>query len=351
MRLLTRGGLVVCAGVMIAVFGGRAGDAQWVSGGAVHASGRQLLRPPFLAKANTRIVAAARGFHANLTPHAYAGKSWISPRALMQPLVYISDFSNDVVNIYLQAGKNQTPVGVLSGLANPQGLHVSRNGDLYVVLSGAAMIQVYHRGQTTPFETLNDSSTGAEAVSVTVDSKGKVYVGHLGANIISVFAKGSLTPTHTITDPHASSLFFIAADSIGNVFASNFDSNGIGHVDVFSRGKVKQLPMTLLFPGGVKVDKNDNLLVDDQSALTISTYAPPYTSPPTNVMTLTGDPVSFTLTSSEQAIWDANAVNVDGEEYSYLNNPSGPPGTLLDVTSTSGLSIPIDAACDPPGQS
>jgi hypothetical protein len=91
--------------------------------------------------------------------------------------------------------------------------------------------------------------------------------------------------------------------------------------------------------------------VDDQLALTISTYAPPYTGPPTNVMALTGDPVSFALTSNEQAIWDANATNVVGEEYSYLNDPSAPPGTLLDVTSNSGLSTPIDAACDPPGPS
>jgi hypothetical protein len=105
--------------------------------------------------------------------------------------------------------------------------------------------------------------------------------------------------------------------------------------------------MALSFPGGVKVDKNDNLLMIDQLAVTVSTYAPPYTSPPTNVLTLTGDPISFAHTSNEQAIWDANAVNLDGEEYSYLNNPSGPPGTLLDTTSTSGLATPIDAGCDP----
>jgi hypothetical protein len=348
MRLSTRGGLVVYVCVMTVVCGGCAGDPQWATGGGARTAGQQLLHQPSVSKASVGIAAAAR-IDVDFVSRPYTGKSWISPRARLQPLLYISDFRLGVVNIYLQAGHGQLPVGVIGGLSQPQGLHVTPNGDLYVVSSGTATIEVYHRGQTAPFETLDDSSSHAEPVSVTVDPEGQVYAGHLSGNTISVFAKGSLTPTQTITDVHAGAIYFVAMDSTGKLFVSYRDPKGAGRVDVLARGKQTQLPFVLEWPGGLKLDKNDTLIVDDQLGPTISTYVPPYSRAPTNVIKTSGDPVSFALTSNEQALWDANALSDVGEEFSYLNNPSGPPGRLLDATSTGGLALPIDAACDPPG--
>lgn len=296
-----------------------------------------------------RIVAAIPNGQ-NVVPHPSKVKSWMSPQAKFIPIVYVSDFSNGVVQVFNQKGKNQAAVGVISGLSSPQGLWVQRaTGDLYVVQSGAAVITGYHRGSTTSFISLNDSSVGAEAVSVAFTPAGDGYVAHLGSNIISHYAPGATTPTDTFTDTNASSTFFITADSTGELFITYFDTGGIGRVDEIVAGTPTQLPITLSFPGGIQLDKNENLLVDDQLVPSISTYAPPYTSVLSS-FTLTGDPVNFSLSGIGWAVWDANAVNLAGERYAYNGpggtNPNAPNGTLIESTSTAGFAIPISAYCD-----
>jgi hypothetical protein len=297
-----------------------------------------------------RIVAAIPNGQ-NVVSHPSHAKSWMSPQAKITPIVYVSDFSNGVVQIYDQKGKGQSAIGSISGLANPQGMWVVRSsGDLYVTQSGADNVNVYHRGSTTPFETLTDLASNGEVVSVCVDGAGNTYVGHLGASKISVFAAGSTSPTATLTDPNASSIFFITCDANGNLFLTYFDVNGVGHADEYSGGTFTQLPFTLSFPGGIQLDRNENLLVDDQLVPSISTYAPPYTSAPLSTFTLTGDPVNFSLSGIGWAVWDANAVNLAGERYAYNGpggtNPNGPFGTLIESTSTAGFATPISAYTD-----
>lgn len=305
-----------------------------------------------------RSSTATRSLSPNSTPSIYAATlprfgvaavsrdrsaSWVSPEATVRPIVYVSDYDKGVVYIYRQKGKNQAPIGKLTGFTNPQGLHVTDTDDLYVCSSGSQQIFAFHRGAKTPFATLTDP--GQEPTGVSVDGSGVVYVTNLGTNTISVYSGGSTTPTSTITDANASSVYFIAADFTGQLYVTYVKRTGAGlqagAVDEIASGVTTTLPIALAFPGGIALDHHDNLMIVDQFVPSIATYAPPYTGGPTGVIHMTGDPVTFALNFSGTALWDANASNLDAEAYSV------PGGTLLDSTSKSGLSLPIGAAVDP----
>jgi hypothetical protein len=347
-RLAIPVGYALSAAAAVALLAGCAGGGSQLAPTPAGQSGQKQMSSHRGFPAGKVVAAIPNG--QNIVAHPSKVKSFMSPQVKITPVVYVSDFSAGTVSVFDQKGKNQTAIGVISGLANPQGEWVQRaSGDLYVVQSGAALITGYHRGSTTSFISLNDSSVGAEAVSVAFTPAGDGYVAHLGSNIISHYAPGATTPTDTFTDTNASSTFFITADTSGELFITYFDSGGIGRVDEIVAGTPTQLPITLSFPGGIQLDKNENLLVDDQLVPSISTYAPPYSSVLSS-FTLTGDPVNFSLSGIGWAVWDANAVNLAGERYAYSGpggtNPNAPNGTLIESTSTSGFSVPISAYCD-----
>ena len=63
--------------------------------------------------------------------HRTAMKTFIHPEALRKPLIFVSDELNNVVNVYLQARKNQQ-VGQITGLSFPGGLATDAARNLYV---------------------------------------------------------------------------------------------------------------------------------------------------------------------------------------------------------------------------
>ena len=72
---------------------------------------------------------------------------------------YISDFSNNVINIYKGRFAGQAPCGQISssGMVNPQGMFVKASThDLYVANTGGHDIFVFHRGARRPFKSYTD---------------------------------------------------------------------------------------------------------------------------------------------------------------------------------------------------
>ena len=63
--------------------------------------------------------------------HTTAIKTFMHPEAVGKPLVFVSDELNNVVYIYLQAGKNRQ-VGEITGLSYPEGLATDAFGNLFV---------------------------------------------------------------------------------------------------------------------------------------------------------------------------------------------------------------------------
>jgi len=80
------------------------------------------------------------------------------------PIVYVSDYTNSVINVYKGDLKSQLPCGQLgsrSTLSGPSGLYVqTATHDLYVANGGISSIAVFHRGHNNPYNSYLDRSHG-----------------------------------------------------------------------------------------------------------------------------------------------------------------------------------------------
>jgi hypothetical protein len=283
----------------------------------------------------------------------------MSPQVKTTPVVYISDFNNAVVNVYSQKGQNQSPIGQITGLSSPAGLAVAKNGDLFVYNYGNSTVTAYHRGASTPFETL----TGSQGYGLAVDLHENIYATNFqnsgNGSTINVYAAGSTTPTSSLTDPLVGGLQSIAVDAEGSVFVIGFNYTYFRfEVDEFPKGssKAKALPIPLRyfqgspnFDGLAVNDSNKRLIVEDSNispSPTVSVYAPPYRIFPVSRFSFTGWAPAIALSKAGTDVWLANdsaSQNLpEGQRYALAT------GTLLDATSTEGLSLSYGIAVDPP---
>ncbi len=270
------------------------------------------------------------------------GPSWMSPAVKTSKVVYISSYLSNTVSIYPQSGHNQGMIGQITTAMNgPLGMYVATNGDLYVANYIDGTIPVFHKGATTPYKTLQAGTTASD---LTLDSKGNAYAVEYSTSTICVIAKGSTSCTSTLTDSLDSQLYWIASDSKGDLIVDGYSHT----VEEFKAGSqsATALPQTDTFPGGVAVDKSQNLLFCDGgngSQGTISAFKPPYTGSAFYTFTVTGQPFGISLNQSEKDVWAANLPAGDGQEYSV------PAGKLIDSTQ-GGLSENLGIALEPPGK-
>jgi hypothetical protein len=291
------------------------------------------------------------------TGHRVTTRSWLNHVPPSNPLLYISDYSTDVVNIYTQAGSGQTPIGQITGLNEPQGLWVDINQNLWVANTAAFTLQAYHRGATTPFRTLTDPN-GYPAGVCGNNNRALVYgtdittLEYGAGQTINVYARGATSPTSVLTDSNASSLYECAVDSKGNLFVSLSSINYPygGEIDEFLKGSTTPIALitNLIYPIGITLDKYDALSVADAfygsspyyySELYI--YDKPYTYGPALSTAGTGLIVETALRKNQTQIWGADATNLVGQQWSYPNFRLG------NATSNEGLEYPDGLALSP----
>ncbi|MBV9718072.1 MAG: hypothetical protein JOZ77_02050 [Candidatus Eremiobacteraeota bacterium] len=275
---------------------------------------------------------------ANFPSHS-ARKSWISPAAKTQPILYVANFDTSTVYIYAQKGKNQAPIGQLTGLNHPSGLYVTKSGDLYVANTDSADVPVFHRGATTPFEVLNDfyNDRGGTPFDVAVDQKGTAYVANaltsatLPGNI-AVFAFGNTDPTALLTDPNYTSAVGVATDNKNNVFGCFQQSfqNGPFLVDEFPAGSTtpKNLGLNIQSCFGLRIDPKQNLVNPDSAVPQVEIFKPGATTP-SSTFAKTGYPLFVALTKNAKRIYVSEYDGVVNE-YTY------PQGKFVDAI-TNGL--------------
>src|SRR5579864_4611384 len=115
-----------------------------------------------------------------------------SPDTGTTPILYVAQYGSNAIQIYDQAGTNQSPIGTLtSSLSGPWGLFVTGTEDLYVANLAGADVVIFHKGATSPYKTLSDP--GELPVIAVVDSTGTVYVANNkttrgGPGSVSVYA-------------------------------------------------------------------------------------------------------------------------------------------------------------------
>ncbi len=265
--------------------------------------------------------------------------SWMSRPDARMRLAYISDNLANTVTVF---NLNGTTEGQIDGLSYPGGLFVDSKHNLWVANGGANNVLEFARGATTPSNTLNDS--GAGPVDVTMCPNGTVYVAGGNSTAIEVYPRGSTSPTRSLTYPGAEQTDALTCDAAGNVFATIVISFHGGVVE-FPRGKqhgASQLPISLGGPGGVKPDNAGNLLVDDQSAQTITEYTEAG-SPTGNSIATAYDCINFGVLRNSKVVGCPVYV---AYKTSYGQSYTFPGGTSLQTYSGS-FTLPYGFAFDP----
>jgi hypothetical protein len=228
-------------------------------------------------------------------------------------MIYASDYNNSVINCYLARGFDQELVGTISsGVQFPQGMSGSGH-TITVANTGASNVLVYRGCATQPGRIMNDSP--GLPVDVAVDRKGNTYV----TNILDDSSNGEIrkySPKDNvgvrIGDNNLVKLYFVTVDSGGDLFVDGINALGRGELDWLPGGlgtQWKDTRVPLLFPGGLGIDKEGNVLVDDQEAGTFTAYSvPQLKSTGTSFYCPGGDCVSFAFDEQGKELWIASAV-------------------------------------------
>jgi hypothetical protein len=269
---------------------------------------------------------------------------------------YISDYSNNVVNIYKGKFAGQAPCGQLapSGMSNPQGMFVKGSThDLYVANTGGHNIMAFHRGATSPFKTYTDPSI-QNPDDVTLAKDGTV----IAANIFEVNFNeaGSISTWHkngtfvgNFPMPNSFEGLYVTVQKNGTLYYNDIDlPSGAGLLWTGSCpngacGTFTSTGATTIFPGGLRSADGEDVVQIDQNASGGGALIT-YESFPTGTSCAigAGDPDAMDINKTQHHVFYADAANDVGGEISY---PScAPIGTV--PGNANGL--PIGAAVDAP---
>jgi hypothetical protein len=243
--------------------------------------------------------------------------------------LFVSSGSTTVV---ILANETYKEVGTLSdGITESDGVWVDSKGNVYVANAGSNVVE-YAPGGTSPTCTY----TGAtDPINVATDSKGNVYVAdfNLLHNPGYIDEYAQCTDTIEKQWPIDEGPEGVAVDKKGDIFVAYFNSSFHGSFEEFVGGSstATQLGATVGSPAGLILDKNSNLIADDQTGY-IDVIAPPYSSA-TALVTGLSDPFHCSLAKKENLLFNANAGSAEVGVYSY---PSGSPVTTLG--SSNGIS-------------
>lgn len=233
---------------------------------------------------------------------------------------FISDTGS---NVFVFKNSTYTKVGdITSGVTASDGVWVDKKGNVYVANVSSNVVE-YKKGAGSPICTYSASLT--DPINETTDSAGNVYVADFLGGAVREYAQCSNTvkATFSVSNPEG-----VAVDSKGDVFiafSSGFEefTNGIGTV----------LGATVSSTAGLIIDKNANLIADDQGG-SIDLIKPPYTTATVLVSGLS-DPFHCSLNAAENLLFNANSGSKTVTVYSY------PSMSLVKTITTSDG---IDAA-------
>ena len=287
-------------------------------------STRFMLAACILAAAPAAVSGAAPAFAAAPgSAHAAPAKhSWMSTaglrRASSGALLFVSDYTNNVVDIY-SADNPGSMVGQIAGMLNfPAALAVDAANNLYVYNGRTNSILEFAPPYTgVPFKTYFDGLTGIE--SVTVDSSGTVYATNDVTDEIVEYPKGD---THALVIPLPVGPNGATVDAKGRL-VSVFTGGGSGGALRMTRKS--PIPQSLLIPlatspADVLFDLSGNLVIEDSGGAYINIYAPGKTKPMASWTAGFLSPNHMALSADGQSLYvsDSGANTVTGFAY-----PSG----------------------------
>jgi len=257
-------------------------------------------------------------------------------------LLYMSTFVGGTVQVYMQSGSNQQPIGQIGSISAPAGLAVTKKGDLYVASQHDGTVSVFHKGKTSPFKVLTG---GASLAGVTVAPDGTVYASNGSSNKIYEWST-SLTPT-VLTPNFSEPCEYVATDASGNLFVDSFFSE----FDEFPAGSTKASKLFVSYigtPSGILVNSKRDIVANFTGGV-IATFPPPYNGKTSAQFPYYGEMIAIALDKTEKTLWGGNMVpqgggGTVGQAYSMST------GALLDSTAGLGADSVLGVATFPPGR-
>jgi hypothetical protein len=244
-------------------------------------------------------------------------------------LVYISDYNNNLINIYAGKLQGQAPCGRLTAkLLSPWGLFVKPDThDLYVANDGAQDVLVFHRGQTHSYNTYTDP-TQEDPAGVTVALDGTV----IASNMDQIHFANNGSISTWIGGPNGGTFVgnFATANG-GHAYNVTVLRNGVIYYDDLRNTNLAQLyrlscpagacgPQTQIAgvslngPGALAADDTGDLLASDSSGLA-ETFEMPNPTPSTFPISVGAVAMAIDEFSNHWYVTDA--FNNDAEEYYY----------------------------------
>lgn len=137
------------------------------------------------------------------------------------PLVYVSDRTNDIIDVFNSRGTLQYTI--TSGLHAPAGLFIDASHNLWVANPGADNVLEFARGAATPSQMLND---GNRPNDVAVCSNGTVFVADSeNKGGVAVYPPGRTRPARRLLALYSGQsglAFYVTCDTAGNVVATGY---------------------------------------------------------------------------------------------------------------------------------
>ena len=263
LRLLAA--IVAAALIAACSSGSRPASALPAAGAAFHAAA-----PGQVRGGRSYSVAATSNAHGTIEHF----KQWMEPGAVKNRLLYVSDFSANIVQVYNypSQGTQNPPAGTLTGFTNPQGLCVDNRNNVYVDNTGGENVLEYAYGATSPSASWNDS--GEYPVGCSIDPTdgttlaiSDIFSPTTGQGAATICSSPSSCTTY-VEPGGLLECYFIAYVPNGDLYVVGFDSSGVG-MAYLPHGSTTWQPATIegssiVFPGQLQY-AGGYLVVGDQS--------------------------------------------------------------------------------------
>jgi hypothetical protein len=288
-----------------------------------------------------------------VTPHheafPAATHSWMAPNAAKQQLLYVSDQSTDLVDVF--SYPSDTLLGSLSGFSLPQGMCVDAGGDVFIADFSNSRMREYAHGSITPKATLQDPGYGP--VSCSLDpTTGNLAVGNLEGTSsqqgnVALYKGATGAPIAYYSAPSLDRVFFCEYDASGNLWVDGQSSASAFDLAELKKGAKKFthifVNQTIGRPGGVQwVSKylaiGDlttsaiyRFLVTGDKATTVGAVALTGAAEVVQYLVVSGKIIGPDYTNKDVGIWKFPA---GGTALKTITGFGGPFGAVLSTVKT-----------------
>jgi DNA-binding beta-propeller fold protein YncE len=269
------------------------------------------------------------------------------------PIKYVADNNNSVIYIYSGKFNGQAPCGqITASLNEPQSIHV-RPGthDFYVANGAAGNILVFHRGQTTPYNTYVDPSNqytsdvaiakDGTVIAVNSASQNRQEFGSLstwkegpnGGTFIGNFPLTNNNIGEWMTLRKNGTVYFDAEPQTGggSLWFVSCPAGACGP-------QTQVAGVSFILAGGMVFDESGDLLVSDWGTGTVYRFELP--NPVPKSIPVGGEPTGLAINVADHHFFVADIANHDAAEYLY-------PGVSLVGVVPCCTEGPLGVAVDP----